>query len=216
MIFIYQHRRNDTHEVFYVGIGAKNRPFSKDGRSNHWHYVVNKAGYVVEILREVDSWEEACAEEIELIAQYGRLDLGQGLLINKTNGGDGTFGMMHSDKAKKKMSEKRRGRKLSEHQKQRISEGLAGKPKSENHKQKLSEVKLGKPLPSLTEDHKQKISKAKLGKKREDVSIRNQNRPNPIIGKMFITNGTQNKMIQPTDLIPSGWHKGVTKNKDKS
>jgi hypothetical protein len=28
-ILVYRHRRNDTNEVFYIGIGKKRRPFDK-------------------------------------------------------------------------------------------------------------------------------------------------------------------------------------------
>lgn len=215
MILVYQHRRNDINEVFYVGIGRGNRPYSRSGRNSHWRNVVNKAGYTVEILQSFESWEDACKEEKRLIAEYGRVDREQGALVNKTDGGDGTLGMRHSETARKSMSNKRKGRKLSNYQKQRISEGLSGKTKSKEHRASLAKSKLGKSLPPLSKEHKDKIVKSKLGKKRNDVAERNKSRQNPIEGRIFITNGTQNKMIYPNDPIPTGWYKGVKKAQNK-
>jgi hypothetical protein len=90
MSIIYQHKRKDTNEVFYVGIGrAINRAHTKKSRNQHWHNIVNKIGYDVEILYEDISWEEACEKEVELIKKYGRMDLKQGPLVNMSDGGDG-------------------------------------------------------------------------------------------------------------------------------
>ncbi len=90
MAIIYQHKRKDTNEVFYVGIGrAINRAHTKKSRNQHWHNIVNKVGYDVEILYEDISWEEACKKEVELIKKYGRMDLKQGSLVNMSDGGDG-------------------------------------------------------------------------------------------------------------------------------
>lgn len=41
MAIVYQHRRLDTNEVFYVGIGkTERRAYSIHGRSRHWSNVV--------------------------------------------------------------------------------------------------------------------------------------------------------------------------------
>lgn len=90
MAIIYQHKRKDTNEVFYVGIGTTiNRAYTKKSRNEHWHNIVNKVGYHVEILYEDISWEEACKKEVELIKKYGRMDLKHGSLVNMSDGGDG-------------------------------------------------------------------------------------------------------------------------------
>lgn len=90
MAIIYQHRRKDTNEIFYVGIGTTiKRAHTKKSRNDHWHNIVNKVGYDVEIIYEDISWEEACEKEIELIKKYGRMDLKLGSLVNMSDGGDG-------------------------------------------------------------------------------------------------------------------------------
>ena len=94
---VYQHRRNDTGEIFYIGIGNEDRAHSKHQRSNWWNSVVNKHGYSVEILQTNLTWQEACKEEKRLIKLYGRKDLGLGTLVNMTDGGDGIKGYKHTE-----------------------------------------------------------------------------------------------------------------------
>lgn len=101
MAVVYRHRRLDTNEIFYVGIGkSKSRAYKKSNRTKHWKRVVNKAGYLVEILKENLSWGDACELEELLISEYGRKDLGEGNLINMTNGGDGVPNLVHSQESK--------------------------------------------------------------------------------------------------------------------
>jgi hypothetical protein len=106
MAIVYKHIRLDTNEVFYIGIGSrKRRAYSDYKRSKHWHSVVNKVGYKVELLHEDIDWEKACEIEQELIKLYGRKDLGLGTLVNMTDGGDGRFGTTASEETRHKMSQ---------------------------------------------------------------------------------------------------------------
>ena len=105
MAIVYQHRRKDNSEVFYVGIGENiQRAYHTSSRNRHWKNTVKKVEYVVEILYENISWEEACKKEQELIKLYGRKDLGLGSLVNKTDGGEGAKGLKHSEGYKNKLS----------------------------------------------------------------------------------------------------------------
>lgn len=90
---IYRHIRLDTNEVFYIGIGKERRPYSKHGRNKHWHNIVNKCGYEVQILKTDLTKEDACELESILISYYGRKDLGLGTLVNMTDGGEGVNGI---------------------------------------------------------------------------------------------------------------------------
>lgn len=130
MAVVYQHRRHDTNEIFYIGIGvASRRSKSKHGRNKHWHNIVNKTGYSIEILFDDISREEAIEVEIYLIKYYGRRDLGTGSLVNMTGGGDGhlnpteeqiekmrqrQLGNVHSDSTKLKMKEAQKRGKHSQ------------------------------------------------------------------------------------------------------
>jgi group I intron endonuclease len=123
MALVYRHRRNDTNEVFYIGIGvSKYRSTDTHNRNTHWHNIVNKHGYIAEIILENISWEQAQQLEILLISQYGRIDTENGTLVNMTDGGDGWNGCIHTDETKLKMSENQRGVRNSFYGKQHTSE----------------------------------------------------------------------------------------------
>jgi hypothetical protein len=90
MAIVYLHRRKDTNEVFYIGIGKDSyRIGRKANRNKYWHNIVNKYGYTKELLFKDITWEEAIKKEIELINKYGRKDLKTGCLVNMTRGGEG-------------------------------------------------------------------------------------------------------------------------------
>lgn len=176
IIYIYRHRRNDTNQIFYVGIGIKNRPYDKNGRNTYWNHVVKKHGYSVEIIAEVDTWELACELEQFLIQEYGRRDLGLGNLVNLTDGGEGGLGRICTEETKLKMSlvkkgkpSPNKGKKMSEEQKVKISEAMKGdlnpfynKNHTEETKKKMSESKKGH---KLSEETKTKIAEATKGEK---------------------------------------------------
>ena len=94
---LYLHVKSESKEVFYVGIGNDKRPYVKGkSRSKLWRNVVNKYGYEVIILSDNLTWKQACELEIYLIKYYGRRDLGEGTLVNMTDGGEGTVGWIES------------------------------------------------------------------------------------------------------------------------
>lgn len=146
VIKVYRHRRLDTNEIFYIGIGSSvNRAYSKRSRNSLWHNIVNKYGYSVEIIAEVDTWELACELEQFLIQEYGRRDLGLGTLVNMTDGGDGSLnmesprkGVILSDETKRKISEAKKGKPSR----------LKGKTLSEEVKRKMSEAQKDRLAPN--------------------------------------------------------------------
>lgn len=121
---VYTHRRLDTNEVFYVGIGNPSRPYRSTYRNAHWHNIVNKHGYSVDIIEDKLSVKEACDLEVLLISKYGRRDLGNGSLCNMTDGGEGGFNQIVSEETKMKISNKKKDIKLSEAHKKNISMSL--------------------------------------------------------------------------------------------
>jgi hypothetical protein len=89
MAIVYQHRRLDTNEVFYIGIGeTKKRSKVFHGRSIDWVKIAKESEISVEILFENITIEDAQKIEIDLIKKYGRQDLGLGPLVNLTDGGE--------------------------------------------------------------------------------------------------------------------------------
>lgn len=148
---------------FYVGIGTNSRvtkaviskyprAHTKSHRSKHWANIVNKVGYKVEIMIESNNYEMIKKKESEFIKIYGRRDLGTGILINKTNGGEGLFGaeqrlflsILHkgkkvSDRTKNKISLTRTGMRHSPESRRRMSESHKGVPLSKNAIEAASE-----------------------------------------------------------------------------
>lgn len=154
MAIVYQHRKLDTNEIFYIGIGKlMKRAYSKHHRNKWWKNIVNKHDYKVEILYENVTWEEACNIEINLIKEYGRKDLGLGSLCNLTNGGEGVLGLIfkHSEESKLKISNFQKGKIVSEETRKKLSlinlgnQNCKGKITSEETKLKISKSNIGKP-----------------------------------------------------------------------
>ena len=106
---VYFHRRNDTNEVFYVGIGKKRRPYQTTKRSRFWNFIVDRVEYTIEIIHEGLTWDEACEYEKKYIKDFGRRDNGTGILCNMTDGGEGALGTACSEENKKLLSEQRIG-----------------------------------------------------------------------------------------------------------
>ena len=104
---VYIHRKETNGEIFYVGIGNRNRPYAKcrSHRSNTWINTYNKHGRIVELIHTGLSWKEACDIETDLIELIGRRDTGAGTLVNLTDGGEGRQGFKNSKETKAKMRE---------------------------------------------------------------------------------------------------------------
>jgi len=146
---VYRHKKKDDKTVFYIGIGtSEKRASTIRSRNNHWKAVVEKHGFIPDILAKELSWSDACELEILLIELYGRSDLNKGTLVNKTNGGDGVLGLIawnigkpHSYKTRQKLSLANIGKKHNIETKLKISNSNKGRskiPMSKITKEKLS------------------------------------------------------------------------------
>jgi len=140
---VYRHIRKDTGEVFYIGLGAPKRPYSKNSRNKHWHNIVNKSGRDVEILARNLTLEEACELETFLIAEYREMGV---KLVNLTDGGEGTVGMKHSSETRMEMSRVRKGKLKTEEHKANLSKVLKGRKHTKKTKSKMSVAAKGKKM----------------------------------------------------------------------
>lgn len=164
MAIVYRHIRKDINSVFYIGIGKSlRRAFSTKNRNKYWTNIIKKTDYIVEIVAENLSWEDACELECLLISEYGRQDLNTGQLVNMTGGGDGFIDVIFTEETRKKMSNKMLGDKRNlgrKHSKESISkmkmkkEGIVY---TDEHMRNFSQARKGVPM---SEEHKIKIGLA--------------------------------------------------------
>lgn len=168
--YVYEHWRLDRDECFYVGKGKGRRAYSRSGRNSHWGNIVAKlerigSGYEIRMVAVGITEQEA----FELEAR--RIDFWRDIvdLCNKTKGGEGVSGLVMSDEAKRKMSEKAKGRVGNK--------SMLGKKHSEETKEKMRLAKLGKAPNNagkkysrkpLSAEHRAKLSLAKKGLRMSD------------------------------------------------
>lgn len=117
--YLYSHTRLDNNEIFYIGIGTKNkndlkstftsiiyrRAYTKSGRNSIWKHIINKTTYKVEIILESNDYEFIKKKEIEYIKLYGRKN-NKGTLCNLTDGGDGSIGYKMTKEQKQLLSDR--------------------------------------------------------------------------------------------------------------
>lgn len=119
---VYMYVREDG-SPYYVGKGRPGRPYSGKGKP----CAVPPKERIV-IYREGIDEETAFRLERELIAEYGRKDLGTGVLRNKSDGGEGPSGRIVSEEVRRRMSEAMKGernpnygKKLTEERRKRMT-----------------------------------------------------------------------------------------------
>lgn len=133
---VYVHIRLDTGKVFYVGMGTIKRAYESYKRNIHWKRIINKTNFLVKIVSENLTWEEACKLEINTILKFKSNNL-----CNMTDGGDGSKGLSPSEETREK-----------------IRMFHKDKPKSKESKEKMSKAKQNKYLLSNNPNAKKVIN----------------------------------------------------------
>lgn len=166
---------------YYVGKGRKNRAFVK-----HTSGPVPKDKANIVFVATCLSDKEAKDLEIKLITEHGRKDLGNGILNNQTNGGEGTSGFtkipwnkgktnVYSDEALARMAKSAQNRApQSAEANEKRSLALKGRPSkrkgrvgeyahTDEQKKKIALSKLGRKRGPMSEEQKKKLSLAQTG-----------------------------------------------------
>jgi hypothetical protein len=159
---------------YYIGKGTENRRFRK-----HVNISIPNKNFILIIENDLTEIG-ALAIERRLIKWWGRKNTGTGILLNRTDGGEGISGYKHTENAKNRIGQASIGRNkgpkiLSNETKRKISTSLKGKKK-----------------PPRTKEHALKISEALKGKICNDLEIEQLNKmvekikvPVQIFGKQY-------------------------------
>ena len=180
MYYTYAYLREDG-TPYYVGKGKGDRAYRKVGKPCATPKDKSKIIYLKTNLTE----EQSFNHEKYMIFILGRKDLGTGILLNKSDGGEGASGCIPSEETRRKRSAKmkgennplygkrgkdspRYGKKHTQETKDKIRKSLQGNVISEETRIKISEKnklnRLGEKNPFYgrkhSEETKQKMKEA--------------------------------------------------------
>ena len=155
MYYVYSYLRED-YSPYYIGKGSGRRAYTKGPKEVKPPRDKSR----VRILKANLTEEEAFLLEKLYILMFGRVDLGTGILRNRSDGGDGSSGYIVSPEERKRRSERMKGVTRPRWIYDKIAASNTGKKLSEETKAKMSAVRKGR---TCTEEHKRKVSEAKKG-----------------------------------------------------
>jgi hypothetical protein len=153
--YIYSYLREDC-SPYYIGKGSGKRAYTKGPKEVKPPRDKSR----VRILKANLTEEEAFLLEKLYILMFGRIDLGTGILRNRSDGGDGASGVIVSEETRRKRSERMKGVKKPQWIYDKIAASNRGKKASAETRAKISAIHKGK---KCTEEHKRKVSEAKKG-----------------------------------------------------
>jgi len=203
--YVYAHYVEGELQPFYIGKGKGNRHKDLSPRNPAWEAYVSGRPVVVRILERFTDEQSALAREIELIAEYGRRDIGTGCLTNRSNGGElGWSGSIIDRERASNISkqlwqaEEYREKMKEVHQRPEWRDAAVNQIQKiwdtpETREKLLASLKKR----SANPEYRKKLSESLRG------------RPNKVKGlRWVITDEGKGKRIPFTENLPKGWRWG--------
>jgi len=169
IFYVYAYLRKKDLTPYYIGKGCKDRAYNNKAHRISVPKDKSKIVFLETNLTELGAF----ALERRYIRWYGRKDKGTGLLLNLTDGGEGTSGRIFSQETRKKISIKTAIRMFgnipTKETRKKISKAHMGNQYSLgkipwNKGKKLPEELKTNMRNPKTEEHKKKLSIARKGK----------------------------------------------------
>ena len=171
--YVYEHWRPDLNVPFYVGKGRKRRAYVKDGRGKAYCGVVKTLavlGLSVDVRFVHKGLTEKRAFDLE-IEQIKKRRAQSVVLLNRTDGGNGTWGIKFTEERREKVRRSMLARVLPPETWERIKAGLSaankGKVMSAESRQKMSISQTGRKHSEETKRKMRQNALAREAKNRE-------------------------------------------------
>jgi hypothetical protein len=169
MYYTYAYLRKKDRTPYYIGKGQKRRMYAEHWRGNGSFTPKDKNRII--ILKYFDSEIDAYKHEMYMIAVLGRKDLGTGILINISSGGEGTSSI--SQRTRQLISNVHKGKVYDAETRKKISKAKIGIKCPDYLKEHFSNMYSGKGNPNYGKKHSSEtLAKISAGTKGKNLKTR--------------------------------------------